>query len=52
MRSQKDSALARRILELVCQKIDAIYNEDTQKANEIAQEIVKFAKDKSSGEQS
>jgi len=51
LRSQKDSALARRILELGCQKIDAIYNEDTQKANEIAQEIVKFARDKSSGEQ-
>jgi hypothetical protein len=50
LRNQKDSALARRILELGCQKIDAIYNEDTQKANEIAEEIVKFAKEKNSGE--
>ena len=49
LRSQKDSALARKILELGCQKIDAIYNENTQKANEIAQEIVKFAKEKSGG---
>jgi hypothetical protein len=50
LRNQRDSALARRILELGCQKIDAIYNEDTQKANEIAEEIVKFAKEKNSGE--
>jgi len=50
LRSQKDSALARRILELGCKKIDAIYNEDVQKANEIAEEIVKFAKERNSGE--
>ncbi len=49
LRSQKGSALARKILELGCQKIDAIYNENTQKANEIAGEIVKFAKEKSGG---
>jgi hypothetical protein len=51
LRNQKDSALARRILELGCQKIDAIYNENTQKANEIAEEIVKFARERNSGEQ-
>jgi hypothetical protein len=51
LRNQKGSALARRILELGCQKIDAIYNENTQKANEIAEEIVKFARERNSGEQ-
>ena len=49
LRNQKDSALARKVLELGCRKIDAIYNENTQLANELAQEIIKCAKQKSSG---
>ena len=49
LRSQKDSALARKVLELGCKKIDAIYNENTQMANEIAQEIIKCAKQKNGG---
>lgn len=43
LRSQKDSTLARTILELGCQKIDAIYNENPQKAEEINKEIMKYA---------
>lgn len=44
LRSNKDSADIRKILELGCQKIDAIYNENPQKASELGQEIAKFAK--------
>ena len=43
LRAKRDSATARRLLELGCQKIDAIYNENPQKAREIGQEIAKFA---------
>lgn len=46
LRSNKDSADIRKILELGCQKIDAIYNENPQKANELGQEIAKFASKK------
>ena len=45
LRHKKDSAVTRRILELGCQKIDAIYNENPQRASEIGQEIAKFAKE-------
>jgi 4-hydroxy-tetrahydrodipicolinate synthase len=43
LRNNTESARARRLLELGCQKIDAIYNENPQKAREIGQEIAKFA---------
>ena len=44
LREKRDSSMARKLLELGCQKIDAIYNENPQKAREIGQEIAKFAK--------
>ena len=43
LREKRDSSMARKLLELGCQKIDAIYNENPQKAREIGQEIAKFA---------
>ena len=44
LREKRDSSMARKLLELGCQKIDAIYNENPQKAREIGLEIAKFAK--------
>ena len=43
LRQKSESTMARKLLELGCQKIDAIYNENPQKADSINKEIMKFA---------
>lgn len=43
LRQKSESTMARKLLELGCQKIDAIYNENPQKADSINKEIIKFA---------
>lgn len=45
LRHNSESTMARKLLELGCKKIDAIYNENPQKAHEIGLEIAKFAKE-------
>lgn len=42
LREKRDSADARKLLELGCKKINALYNEDPHLAQEIGQEIAKF----------
>lgn len=46
LRQKSESTMARKLLELGCQKIDAIYNENPQKADSINKEIMKFAANK------
>lgn len=46
LRQKSESTIARKLLELGCQKIDAIYNENPQKADSINKEIMKFAANK------
>jgi len=45
LRAKRDNSMVRKILELGCQKIVAIYNEDPQQAEEIGEQIAKFAED-------
>ncbi|MBR2089630.1 MAG: hypothetical protein IJ905_04550, partial [Fibrobacter sp.] len=39
LRKQSDSITARNLLELSCKRINAIYNEDSQLASELAKQI-------------
>lgn len=43
LRAKRDNALVRKLLELGCQKIVAIYNENPRLADEIGEQIAKFA---------
>lgn len=45
LRAKRDNALVRKLLELGCQKIVAIYNENPRLADEIGEQIAKFAEE-------
>jgi len=48
LRAKRDNALVRKLLELGCQKIIATYNENPKLAEEIGEQIAKFADDSAS----
>lgn len=43
LRAKRDNAMVRKLLELGCKKINAFYNEDQRLADEIGEQIAKFA---------
>ncbi|OWV05762.1 MULTISPECIES: hypothetical protein [unclassified Fibrobacter] len=47
LRARRDNAMVRKLLELGCKKIVAVYNEDPRLADEIGEQIAKFAEDSS-----
>lgn len=47
LRAKRDNAMVRKLLELGCKKIVAVYNEDPRLADEIGEQIAKFADDSS-----
>lgn len=47
LRAKRDNAMVRKLLELGCKKIVAVYNEDPRLADEISEQIAKFAEDSS-----
>ncbi|MCL4100476.1 hypothetical protein SAMN05720766_101314 [Fibrobacter sp. UWH9] len=47
LRARRDNAMVRKLLELGCKKIVAVYNEDPRLADEIGEQIAKFADDSS-----
>ncbi|MDO4947309.1 MAG: hypothetical protein Q4E52_06980 [Fibrobacter sp.] len=47
LRAKRDNAMVRKLLELGCKKIVAVYNEDPRLADEIGEQIAKFAEDSS-----